>query len=54
MSRRAQSDKASTEIGNRMLRGWAMLAEECPNEYCYGIPLVRPPKSGTEKNTRKV
>lgn len=31
-----------------------MLADECPNTQCYGIPLVRPPKSGAEKDPRKV
>lgn len=54
MRRRQQSDMASTEIGKRLLKGWAMLADECPNEHCYGIPLVRPPKSGGDKDSRKV
>ncbi|RPD61960.1 hypothetical protein L226DRAFT_535337 [Lentinus tigrinus ALCF2SS1-7] len=53
MRRRHQSDTASAEIGNRMLRGWAMLADECPNPQCYGIPLVRPPKTGTTIDPRK-
>jgi len=52
--RRQQSDRASTEIGKRLLKGWAMLAEECPNTRCYGIPLVRPPKTGIDKDPRKV
>lgn len=52
LHRRLQSDKASAEIGNRMLKGWAMLAEECPNESCYGIPLVRSPNSGAVKDKR--
>ncbi|KAF4602160.1 hypothetical protein EYR40_005364 [Pleurotus pulmonarius] len=43
--RREQSDRASSEIGKRLLKGWAMLAEECPNVDCYGVPLVRPPNS---------
>lgn len=43
--RREQSDRASSEIGKRLLKGWAMLAEECPNTDCYGVPLVRPPSS---------
>jgi uncharacterized Zn finger protein (UPF0148 family) len=43
--RRAQSDQASAEIGRRLLKGWAMLADECPRATCYGIPLVRPPRS---------
>ena len=30
-----------------------MLADECPNEHCYGIPLVRPPLPGG-KDPRKV
>lgn len=51
--RREQSDRASSEIGKKLLKGWAMLGEECPNEACYGIPLVRPPKSGNDKDPRK-
>ncbi|KAF8271747.1 hypothetical protein EI94DRAFT_518708 [Lactarius quietus] len=51
--RRQQSDIASAEIGKRLLRGWAMLADECPRSTCYGIPLVRPPKTGQEKDPRK-
>lgn len=43
LRRRAQSDHASQEIGNKMLQGWTMLADECPNPTCYGIPLVRAP-----------
>ncbi|KAI0721906.1 hypothetical protein C8T65DRAFT_170813 [Cerioporus squamosus] len=53
MRRRHQSDTASTEIGKRMLKGWAMLADECPNADCYGIPLVRPPKRGNALDPRK-
>ncbi|KAF7331981.1 Sjogrens syndrome scleroderma autoantigen 1 family protein [Mycena kentingensis (nom. inval.)] len=49
--RREQSDMASTEIGKRLLKGWAMLADECPN--CFGIPLVRPPNAGGERDPRK-
>ncbi|KZT24444.1 hypothetical protein NEOLEDRAFT_1134806 [Neolentinus lepideus HHB14362 ss-1] len=51
--RRQQSDAASVEIGKRLLKGWAMLADECPNTGCYGIPLVRPPKLGGGKDPRK-
>ncbi|KAI6034215.1 hypothetical protein BKA83DRAFT_4186634 [Pisolithus microcarpus] len=51
--RRQQSDNASTEIGKRLLKGWAMLGEECPNSRCYGIPLVRPPTKNGVKDTRK-
>jgi len=52
--RRAQSDMASAEIGKRMLQGWAMLAEECPNDLCYGVPLLRPPRARGEKDPRKI
>ncbi|EIN10698.1 hypothetical protein PUNSTDRAFT_142655 [Punctularia strigosozonata HHB-11173 SS5] len=51
--RRQQSDAASSEIGKRLLKGWAMLADECPNPRCYGIPLVRPPRVGGSKDSRK-
>lgn len=54
LRRRQQSDRASSEIGNRLLKGWAMLADECPSAECYGIPLVRPPKPGGGKDPRKV
>lgn len=54
ISRREQSDRASREIGTRLLQGWAMLADECPGPTCYGVPLVRPPKVGNDKNPRKV
>ncbi|TFK55770.1 hypothetical protein OE88DRAFT_1731419 [Heliocybe sulcata] len=53
LRRRQQSDNASIEIGKRLLKGWAMLADECPNAGCYGIPLVRPPKLGGGKDPRK-
>jgi hypothetical protein len=52
--RREQSDRASQEIGTRLLQGWTMLADECPGADCYGVPLVRPPKAGGEKDPRKV
>jgi len=52
--RRQQSDQASSEIGKRLLKGWAMLGEECPNIRCYGIPLVRPPRTAEQKDPRKV
>ncbi|KZT56313.1 hypothetical protein CALCODRAFT_497626 [Calocera cornea HHB12733] len=43
LQRRAQSDLASQRIGDRLLKGWAMLGEECPNDSCWGVPLVRRP-----------
>jgi hypothetical protein len=54
MQRREQSDRASSEIGKRLLQGWAMLEDECPNEGCYGVPLVRPPRATGAADTRKV
>ncbi|KAG6872751.1 hypothetical protein C0995_006953 [Termitomyces sp. Mi166 len=51
--RREQSDIASAEIGKRLLKGWAMLGDECPNTRCFGVPLVRPPKAGGDKDPRK-
>ncbi|KAF8303423.1 hypothetical protein DL93DRAFT_2090223 [Clavulina sp. PMI_390] len=44
LRRRRQSDYASAEIGKKLLAGWAMLGDECPNSSCFGVPLVRPPK----------
>ncbi|KAI0091965.1 hypothetical protein BDY19DRAFT_983522 [Irpex rosettiformis] len=51
--RRQQSDLASAEIGKLLLKGWAMLADECPNNTCYGIPLVRPPRINGGLNPHK-
>ncbi|KAG8701778.1 hypothetical protein FRC08_003899 [Ceratobasidium sp. 394] len=55
LRRRAQSDRASSEIGARMLKGWAMLSDECINEDCWAIPLVRPPRArpGAQPDPRK-
>ncbi|KAG9128169.1 hypothetical protein FRC07_003998 [Ceratobasidium sp. 392] len=55
LRRRAQSDRASSEIGARMLKGWAMLSDECTNEDCWAIPLVRPPRArpGAQPDPRK-
>lgn len=56
LRRRAQSDRASSEIGARMLKGWAMLSDECINDDCWAIPLVRPPRArpGAQPDPRKV
>ncbi|KAG2013742.1 hypothetical protein CC2G_010621 [Coprinopsis cinerea AmutBmut pab1-1] len=51
--RREQSDRASAELGRRLLQGWAMLGEECPNSTCYGVPLMRPPNQGEEMSPNK-
>jgi uncharacterized Zn finger protein (UPF0148 family) len=34
-------EKVSAELGTRMLAGWAMLAESCPEPGCRGTPLMR-------------
>ncbi|KAI0028197.1 hypothetical protein K488DRAFT_89977 [Vararia minispora EC-137] len=51
--RRHQSEMASAEMAKLLLKGWAMLADECINPSCSRIPLMRPPKSGGEKDPRK-
>jgi hypothetical protein len=43
--RDAQSARASGLIGNMLLRGFALLADSCPNSTCYGIPLVGHPRA---------
>ncbi|KAG8855612.1 hypothetical protein FRB96_006807 [Tulasnella sp. 330] len=48
LRRRAQSDLASQRIGAKMLQGYAMLAEECQNPECFGVPLLRPPRPGSK------
>ena len=44
VARRAQSDRASQEIAQLLLQGWTLLADECPNPTCHGVPLVRRPR----------
>ncbi|KAJ2838868.1 hypothetical protein FBU31_000818 [Coemansia sp. 'formosensis'] len=39
--RREQSDLASQLIAKRLLQGWAMIDQACPNESCYSVPLVQ-------------
>ncbi|CAG8744837.1 14578_t:CDS:2 [Cetraspora pellucida] len=39
--RREQSQRASQSIGQYLLQGWALIDEICPNDICYGIPLLR-------------
>jgi len=41
LARRAQSDQASRDIADLLLRGYSLLAEECPD--CH-TPLVRRPR----------
>ncbi|RIA80865.1 hypothetical protein C1645_791679, partial [Glomus cerebriforme] len=40
-SRRDQSNRASHLIGQYLLKGWALIDQICPNELCYGVPLVK-------------
>ncbi|KAI7818821.1 hypothetical protein BC939DRAFT_278860 [Gamsiella multidivaricata] len=40
-SRREQSERASRLIGEKMLQGWTMLQDPCPNSACNGVPLIR-------------
>ncbi|KAG0257312.1 hypothetical protein BG011_004026 [Mortierella polycephala] len=40
-SKREQSERASRLIGQKMLQGWAMLQDPCPNPACHGVPLLR-------------
>ncbi|KAJ2486276.1 hypothetical protein IWW37_005668 [Coemansia sp. RSA 2050] len=39
--KRDQSDLASQLIAKRLLQGWAMIDQACPNESCYSVPLVQ-------------
>lgn len=54
LRRRQQSDLASSRIGQKMLQGYAMLADECQNIECFGVPLVRPPRRDGRVQARKV
>ncbi|KAG0327544.1 hypothetical protein BGZ99_007382 [Dissophora globulifera] len=38
---REQSARASRLMGQKMLQGWTMLQETCPNLACNGVPLMR-------------
>ncbi|KAJ9107317.1 hypothetical protein QFC21_000767 [Naganishia friedmannii] len=40
-----QSARASSLIGDMLLRGYSLLADSCPNSTCYGIPLVGQPRT---------
>jgi len=35
------------------LKGWAMLADECSNPGCFGVPLVRPPRPSADGLVQK-
>lgn len=36
-AKREQSERASRLIGQKMLQGWAMLQDPCPNADCHGV-----------------
>ncbi|KAF9362024.1 hypothetical protein BGX26_006541 [Mortierella sp. AD094] len=40
-SSRGKNEVASQLMGQKMLQGWAMLQESCPNPGCNGVPLMR-------------
>lgn len=40
-ARRKQSDLVSGKIGEKLLQGWAMLVDTCPNVQCACAPLMR-------------
>lgn len=44
-AKRKQKDASSAKLGDKLLRGWIMLAQVCPNESCYGIPLMKNPEN---------
>ncbi|KAG0053257.1 hypothetical protein BGZ83_001427 [Gryganskiella cystojenkinii] len=39
--REQQNERASRLMGEKMLQGWAMLQDPCPNPSCNGVPLMR-------------
>lgn len=39
-SQREQSERASRLMGEKMLQGWAMLQDPCPNPICNGVSLI--------------
>ncbi len=49
----SQSDRASSLIGNLLLRGYSLLAENCTNSTCRGIPLVGHPRKRGETHSEK-
>lgn len=42
-ARRAQTDRASALLAQKMLQGWTLLGEECSSESCHAVPLMRRP-----------
>ncbi|GAM25268.1 hypothetical protein SAMD00019534_084430 [Acytostelium subglobosum LB1] len=39
--RMKKSDEVSAIMGQKLLMGWALLGDECPNNECSGTPLMR-------------
>ncbi|KAF9899460.1 hypothetical protein BX616_003023, partial [Lobosporangium transversale] len=40
-SRQGSNESTSRLIGEKILQGWAMLQDPCPNPACNGVPLMR-------------
>ena len=41
LERKAKTDKISDALGTKMLQGWTLLGEECPNPMCdFGVLLI--------------
>jgi uncharacterized Zn finger protein (UPF0148 family) len=47
-AKKQRSSQVSARLGEKMLEGWTMLGESCPNAIsCEGTPLMRDPSTGT-------
>lgn len=44
---KSKRDDISSKLGQKMLLGWTMLGETCPNELCRGTPLMKEGSHGT-------
>ncbi len=43
-----KSNQVSSKLGEKMLQGWTMLAESCPDfDQCGGTPLMKEPSTGS-------
>ncbi|KAK5575782.1 hypothetical protein RB653_006916 [Dictyostelium firmibasis] len=36
-----KSDEFSSKMGEFLLKGWSLLSDSCPNNECYGVPLMK-------------
>ncbi|KAJ1959204.1 hypothetical protein IWQ62_004704 [Dispira parvispora] len=46
--RREQSERTTQRLAEKMLQGWTLLGDACPNPRCIGTPLVQP-KNGPKQ-----